>query len=184
MSGFVISHLCGKLKSQSVTVSKRNDPTFPASSSGRPLRVFRLFLVSHYNDWRPDQSPCPWDHYPVILILVLLPDGVLPTDARNSSLLFGCVITPCKVIWSGRRVFVANVVVQIFGKKSLRAALCNIQMNMQPYFGNSRCRDVRGGYDWWDFYSESVLKCTPVIHLFMASSIKRTRYSTTIFLLC
>lgn len=30
--------------------------------------------ASHYGDGRPDQSLCPRDHYPVVLILLLLPD--------------------------------------------------------------------------------------------------------------
>lgn len=40
-------------------------------------------------------------------------------------------------------------------------------------FGNGCRRDVRGGCDLWNFYSESILKWTSVIHLFMHAPEKK-----------
>lgn len=81
--GLSFFHLWGKLKN--LTISLRNCPTFAASSSGGPVRELWCVIVSHYSDWRLDQFLCPWDHYPVIRILVLHSDRLLLTDACNSS---------------------------------------------------------------------------------------------------
>lgn len=42
-------------------------------------------------------------------------------------------------------------------------------------FGNGCRRDVRGGCDLWNFYSESILKWTSVIHLFMHAPEKKRK---------
>lgn len=66
--------------------------------------------------------------------------------------------------------FQMSVVVQIC-KGSLWRKCCEIsRLICSPVnwtFGSGCHRDVRGGCDLWNFYSESILKWTSVIHLFM-----------------
>lgn len=93
----------------------------------------------------------------------------------NPSLLwnFSCITRLHKVIWLNQCISNKSCRADI-EEQSLKKVLCNIQINMQPHFGNSCCRDVRGGYDWRNFYSESSQTCTPVVHLFMLYSEKHT----------
>lgn len=168
-----IFHLCGKLKN--LLVSKRNCPTFPDTSSGSPLRVFWVFhspLITVIEDWINLSVP-------EIIIQSFWFWCCFQTDycqqTCNPSLLwnFSCITRLHKVIWLNQCISNKPGRADI-EEKSLKKVLCNIQINMQPHFGNSCCRDVRGGYDWRNFYSESIQTCTPVIHLSMLYSEKHT----------
>lgn len=97
-------------------------------------------IVSHYSDGRLDQSPCLWDHYSVIRILVLLPDRVFWPDMCNMYHLqnWGYIIMFRKVIWSDQ--FISNESVDLLSSgfadiqwEPLMKELCNIHINMQPY---------------------------------------------------
>lgn len=109
---------------------------------------------------------------------------LLLTDVCSSSPLgnFGCIGTLHKVIWLDQVQFLTSLVVQI-SKKSLWRECCVIfKLICSPAnwaFGNTCCRDVRGGYDWWNFYSGSILKRAPVIHLFMLYPKKKKKKNPT-----